>query len=321
MFEEWRDLDINTVLASETLLSNREFRDLAEKFNITTFVIIPVFFNPEELEKNPDLYAITDAGKRASEEWVQFVCPTREDYREQKISYIKHVIENLDPDGISVDFIRHFVFWEKVYPNRTLDSITNTCFDSHCLEKYQKETGITIPQEYSAIPEKAAWIKKNHMKSWTEWKCSVITGMIREIAAEAKKSKPDVLINVHAVPWREKDFGGAIKIIAGQDIASLSAYADFISPMCYSHMVKRKPPWINSVVEDMHRRAHRPILPSIQVKEAYLPEKLSAHEFHDALLEALKPPSRGVIFWSWEALDKDPEKKDLIKTVVGNKTG
>ena len=51
LFVEWKDLGINTVLASESLLSNREFRNLAEKFNIATFVIVPIFFNPEELER------------------------------------------------------------------------------------------------------------------------------------------------------------------------------------------------------------------------------------------------------------------------------
>jgi uncharacterized protein related to proFAR isomerase len=81
-------------------------------------------------------------------------------------------------------------------------------------------------------------------------------------------------------------------------------------------MVKRSAPWINSVVNDMFNRTKGRIVPSIQVKEAYLPDILSVSEFEDALSEALKLPSEGVIFWSWDALDKDPPKKEVIKKLL-----
>ncbi|MDH4219133.1 MAG: hypothetical protein OEZ52_09590 [Candidatus Aminicenantes bacterium] len=318
LFEEWRSLGINTAFVGESLLPNRNFHMLAKKFGIKVFVIIPIFYDPEELHRDPDLYAITHLGETAIEEWVEFVCPTRENYREQRITHIKKAVQELNPDGISIDFIRYFVFWEKVYPDRSLNTLPNTCFDNHCLLKFQKETGIEIPEQFTSVLQKAEWIMNNHSKEWTEWKCSVITGMVQEITKEAKKIKPNILVNVHAVPWRQKDYGGAIKIIAGQDLAGISAHTDFISPMCYSHMLKRKPNWISSVVEDMGNLTHSRIVPSIQVKEAYLNDILSESEFKAALDEALKPPSRGVIFWSWDGLEKDPEKKLLIKSLLNN---
>lgn len=319
LFEEWRSLGINTAFVGESLLSNRNFHLLAKKFGITVFVIFPIFFNPEELHKDPDLYAITHLGDKAIEEWVEFVCPTREDYRQQRITRIKEALRELNPDGISIDFIRHFVFWEKVYPDRSLNTLPNSCFDNHCLLKFQKETGIEIPQRFTNVPQKAEWILDNHLQEWTEWKCSVITDMVQEITKEAKKVKSDVLVNVHAVPWRQKDYGGAIKIISGQDLVGISAHTDFISPMCYSHMLKRKPSWISSVVKDMDDLTHSRIVPSIQVKEAYLSDILFESEFKAALDEALKPPSRGVVFWSWDGLDKDPEKKLLIRSLLNHR--
>lgn len=319
LFEEWRSLGINTAFVGESLQSNRNFHLLAKKFGISVFVIFPIFYDPEVLQKSPDLYAITQLGDKAIEEWVEFVCPTREDYRQQRIARIKKAIQELDPDGISIDFIRHFVFWEKVYPDRSLDTLPNTCFDDHCLLKFQKETGIEIPERFTNIPQKAEWILDNHLQEWTEWKCSVITNMVQEITKEAKKIKPDVLINVHAVPWRQKDFGGAIKSIAGQDLAAISAHTDYLSPMCYSHMLKREPSWISSVVKDMSDLTHNRIVPSIQVKEAYLNDILSESEFEAAIDEALKPPSRGVVFWSWDGLEKDPEKKLLIKSLFNHR--
>ncbi len=316
LFEEWRFLGINTAFVSESLLSNEKFRDLAKENSITTFVILPIFFNPEVLRKNPDLYAITDKGEIAKEEWVEFICPTRVEYREQRIADIEQIVQKFNPDGISLDFIRHFVFWEKVYPDRTLNSIPNTCFDSHCLNVFEQETGIIIPRALTTTQQKANWIKTNVLHDWVEWKCSVITQMVKEITDAAKEIKPDLATNVHAVPWMATDFEGAARIVAGQDLATISLHTDFISPMCYSHMVKRPAPWINSVVNDMHSRTQSKIVPSIQVKEAYLADILSVDEFETTLIEALKTPSEGVIFWSWDALDKDPEKKDVIEHLI-----
>lgn len=319
LFEEWRSLSINTALVSASLISNQEFRSLAKKNNIATFIIIPIFYNPEELEKRPNLYAITDEGKKASEEWVSFICPSRQDYRSQRIEYVKNLVRDYDPEGISLDFIRYFVYWEKVYPDRTLSSLPNTCFDSHCVEKFQKASKINIPQELADTNEKASWIIENHLPEWTEWKCQVITSTVKALSEEARKIKPGLKINVHTVPWREDDFGGAIKIIAGQDLAQIATYTDYLSPMCYHHMVKRNTSWIKSVVEDVYRLTHSRVIPSIQVKEAYIDKTLTLSEFRDSLVEALKPPSKGVVFWSWESLANSNEKKEIIKTIFNSR--
>jgi len=75
LFEEWRSLGINTAFVSVSLYSKKEFRELTKMNDISTFIIVPIFYNPEELQKRPDLFAITDGGEKAIEEWVSFVCP------------------------------------------------------------------------------------------------------------------------------------------------------------------------------------------------------------------------------------------------------
>ncbi len=316
LFAEWKRLGINTALVSESLASRNEFRSLAKEKGVAIFIIFPIFYDPESLEEVPDLYAVTDQGKQAKEEWVTFVCPSRQDFRKQKIRLAKDLVEKLDPDGLSIDFIRHFVFWEKVYPDRTLESLVNTCFDEHCMRKFQQDTEIVIPRSMDTVPKTVRWIRQNCLSEWTEWKCGLITSMIEEIAGEVRKIRPQILINVHAVPWRQTDFGGAVKIVAGQDFAKIAPVVDFLSPMTYAHMVKREPPWIHSVVMDIHVEADCKILPSIQVKEAYLKDRLTVEEFRASLTEALKPPSQGVVFWSWEALSSEPEKKDIISELI-----
>jgi len=229
------------------------------------------------------------------------------------------VVREYNPDGISLDFIRYFVYWEKVYPDRILSSLPNTCFDSHCLEEFQKAAKIKIPLEFIDPREKAKWVIENHLPEWTEWKCQVITSMVKALSEEARKIKPDIKINIHTVPWRADDFGGAIKIIAGQDLAKIASHTDYLSPMCYHHMVMRNTSWIQSVVEDVYSLTHSQVIPSIQVEEAYIDRTLTLSEFRESLVEALKPPSKGVVFWSWEKLEKSTKKKELIKTVLKSK--
>jgi hypothetical protein len=316
LFAAWRETGINTAFVSPALQSNPEFRGLAKKNGIATFIIFPVFFDAEELAKRPDLFGVTDQGVQAEESWVKFVCPTRRDYLAGKIEYLRNLVRDTDPEGISLDFIRFFVFWEMVYPDRTPESLPNTCFDASCLESFAGKTNIRPPAELIGTPEIARWILANHLREWTEWKCGVIADTVKTLADAARKIKPGIKVNIHTVPWRSDDFGGAIRSVAGQDLARLAPLVDYISPMCYHHMVKQTPAWVHSVVEDADRAAKAVLIPSIQVKEAYIPGPESPAEFKAALIEALKPPSRGVIFWNWSSLAESPEKIGAVKAVL-----
>ncbi len=126
LFNKWKELGINTVFAGTELLSDSEFISLAKKNNIDTYVILPIFFSPEDLAKDSSLYAITRFGKIANQEWVKFVCPSDGKYRAGKIKFISDFVSKYHPTGISLDFIRHFVYWEKVYPDADYDSLPNT---------------------------------------------------------------------------------------------------------------------------------------------------------------------------------------------------
>ena len=314
-FKEWTTLGINTVFVDASLLTE-EFRALAKQYQIKVFIILPVFYDPEALHRDTSLYAITSKGDRAVDDWVQLVCPSREDYRTGKIDTIRKLIADLDPDGISLDFIRCFCFWEKVYPYRDPDSLPITCFDAHCLQQFQTDSRISIPDSLTGIPSKARWIRRYYYEEWTSWKCGLITSFVKEASAEARKIKPNILVNVHAVPWRHDDYNNAIRHVTGQDFPGISEYVDMISPMTYAHMVKREPSWIHDVVRDLDNQVDTRIVPSIQVNKAYLDEPLNTEEFEQYILEALKPPSSGVIFWSWEQLIVSPEKKAILQKLI-----
>ena len=316
LFDQWNSLGINTAFSSIKLFSNSEYRNLARDNHITTFVIFPVFFNAGELASNPELFAITAQGNQAKEEWVEFVCPSRKNYRVQMVENAREVVRKYNPEGISIDFIRHFVFWEKVYPDKDPGALPMTCFDSACLNGFQEETGIRIPRGLTSTSEKASWILTNHGERWMKWRSNLITSMVREIADAVREIKPEILITVHLVPWVNEDFGGAGMRIAGQDVVALSGIADYLSPMTYAHMVKREPRWIHSIVKSIYGQSRGKILPSIQVSKAYLEKNLGVEEFEQSLSEALKPPSSGVVFWSWERLAREPRKLAVLKDIL-----
>ncbi len=316
LFQDLHSLGINTVFTSVKLDVDPYFRKLARKYHILRFLILPIFYNPEVLAQHPNWYAITQNGQKASDDWVQFVCPSQSEYRKSKIEFIKKIVKEHNPDGISIDFIRHFVYWEKVYPTASIDSLPNTCFDDRCMKKFQNDTHIKMPAFLKTAEEKYTWIKKNNFSRWVDWKCNLITSMLKSITTEARKIKPELLINIHIVPWRENDFGGAIKIIAGQDVSAMANYTDYISPMTYHYMVKQKPAWIHEVVDDIAAQANRPVVPSIQVKEEYLSGKLTLEDFKEAVKQAVRCPSKGIIFYNWESLSSETEKKIWLKTFL-----
>ena len=104
--------------------------------------------------------------------------------------------------------------------------------------------------------------------------------------------------------------------VAGQDIVALSEHADLLSPMTYAHMVKQPPLWVHEITEDMHIKTASPVIPSIQVGLAYLDNEFDLMEFRETVEEALKPPSGGLILWSWERLIAEPEKVELFKDIL-----
>ncbi len=316
LFRQWKDLGVNTAFVSETLLANEDFRARAKADGLTLFLIYPVFQSPEAIKEDPGIAAVTASGGPARDEWVEFVCPTKgEGYLERRIAHLRDLVAQGDPDYVSLDFIRYFVFWEKVAPGRAPESLPQTCFCPDCLSAFEKAAGVTIPDGLSTTAARADWILARHAAEWAEWKCGRIAEVVSRFAKAAREAKPAVKINLHGVPWRRTDFGGAIRSVAGQDFARLAPLVDLISPMTYHHMVRQTPAWVHDVVADIAAQTQgAPVLPSIQVSKAYVEEELPPDEFRAALDEALRPPSRGVVLWSWDALSRSPEKMDILRS-------
>ena len=203
-----------------------------------------------------------------------------------------------------------------IYPDRAPESIDMACFCDSCLAGFSKEQGISIPDTCLTTKQKADYLVKNFSPAWDSYRCDLIATMVRDLSAKARQIKPGLIINVHAVPWRTQDFGGAEIRVAAQDLKKIYPYTNFISPMCYSQMLKRNPGWVNDVVADMDEHAHGMILPSIQVYPYYIDYPFTPEDFRLCVREALKSPSRGVVFFSWPLFEKDPVRMKVVRDVI-----
>ena len=104
----------------------------------------------------------------------------------------------------------------------------------------------------------------------------MITSIVQEISNEVKKIKKEILINIHAVPWREKDFDNAVIKIARQDFKALIEYVNYIFPMCYSLILQRGTQWIGLFTRNIFNYSNSNIIPSIEViksSRVFLKEK------------------------------------------------
>jgi hypothetical protein len=311
LVEKWKEMGINTAFIDKKLAANTAFRQILKANDIKVYIIFPVFYDPELLKHDSTLYAITDKGRIAKDDWVEFICPSRTAYRTMKTGEAAELVRTLQPDGLSIDFIREFVFWEMIYPDRTAESIDMACFCDSCVGSFCMKKGIVLPETCITAAQKASYILGKYSDGWNDYRCDLIASMVKGIADKVHSVKPDIKINVHVVPWRDSDFGGANIRVAAQDLQKIAPYTDYMSPMCYSQMLRRDADWIASVVTDMNRKAKSKILPSIQVYPYYIDNPFTIEDFRRCVNAALRAPSQGVVFFSWPLFEKDPERMEI----------
>ena len=312
-------MGINTAFVSAELAAQAEFRHELNATGISTFVIFPVFQNPEYLAENPDSRAITHHGIPATEDWVEFVCPSREDYRRLCRERLNEQLGRLQPDGLSLDFIRQFVYWEMIHPDREPESLDLACFCPHCIGEFKSQTGMYLPDTCTGTEVCADFMIREYPADLQAFRCRQITSMIADLAEAARTVCPGIRLVVHTVPWRDVDFGNAGMRIAAQDIESIAPLIDYISPMCYSHMLKRDAAWIESVTQYMDNLAPGKVLPSIQVYPYYVDDPFTAADFAGCTEAALRRPGKGVVFFSWPLFERDTLRIVEVERILRNR--
>jgi hypothetical protein len=311
---------IDDFFADATVERNvREFRKLLRDAGIQSYITVPVFLDPDALAKDPSLVGYGSVGnqsKSTQANWLQFVCPVRPDYRKQRIAWFVSLVRELRPDGLSLDFVRYFIYWEAVAPDRRGDSIEKFCFCDYCLRLMTAELGFHFPADAITRQGKAAWVLADHREEWTTWKCEKITSMVRESAAAAKAVQPDLKISLHGIPWMENDYDHGLRVVAGQDLQKLAPYVDIFGPMCYFEMLDRPPEWVHDVVVDYFRLTGKAPLPSVQASE-FRRDPVAVETIRKHFLAGFESPSAGVNVFEWNSLRNDPQRIAILQETAG----
>ena len=317
-----KSLRLNTLFVGDELAVSEEFREECRAAGLRYFLILRTFNDPEAARHDPTLVSVDREGNPARRGDDVMICPSRADFRRQKMQRIRAAIERLKPDGVTLDYFRFFIYWEAVDPQKGPGDFPAFCFDARCVHDFLNATRVQprtgLPYDPTAVPhELIDEIWREHREAWYDWRVKRIADDAAEFTGFIRKQFPGLPIVLHAVPWTRDEFDGAREKIVGQDFRLLAPYFDYISPMAYSALTHRGPGWVEKL--DSSLLAEVPaekLLPSIEVGPdgpQFPPMSPAAYE--SDLKAALKAQS-GVVLYHLELLLDDSEKQAITQRLL-----
>jgi len=317
-----RSLGLNTLFVGDELAASEEFREECRAAGLRYFLIMRTFNDPEAARQDPTLVSVDREGKPGRRGDDVMICPSRADFRRQKMQRMRVAIERLKPDGVTLDYFRYFIYWEAVDPQKGPGDFPAFCFDGRCVRDFLNATKVRLrmglPYDPTAVPrELIDEIWREHRTAWYAWRVKRIADDAAEFTRFIRKQFPGLPIVLHAVPWTRDEFDGAREKVVGQDFRLLAPYFDYVSPMAYSALTHRGPGWVEKL--DSSLLSEIPtgkLLPSIEVGPdgPQFPPMSAAH-YESDLKAALKAQS-GVVLYHLELLLDDPEKQAITKRLL-----
>jgi hypothetical protein len=287
-----------------------QFREALAKEGIGYWPTLCTFFNPLALEADPTLRPVDAAGRPMETlDWYVGITPSRSDYIEKQAAVILKVVEILEPDGIFLSFIRWPGFWELWMPQHSRSDHPEYSYDQHSIQRFAQETRLQPPLEQPSTA--ADWIEINARKTWTDWKCGVITGVVRQLREAVQKLKPDMKVMINTLPFGEGDYDNARDKTFGQHLESLSEVVDIFEVMTYHQILKRPVEWIPTIGTEVKRRTGKKTVCTLQVEPLYLEGMHSAEgrsaevraaEFSQAVQAVKTANLDGVVVFVWSDL-------------------
>jgi hypothetical protein len=276
--------------------------------NLGLWLNLPVFYNPEHLSQHPEDYAVTNLGRRAVQDWCHFVCPSRERYLDDFVSGLRRTLSRLHPEIVSLDFIRHFVFWERVDLNGDPRSIEDGCYCPSCLAAFAEFSGEKVNH---ANP--AAYIRAHLRRTWGDWKCSQIATIAARLFGEIRSVTKNARYAIKTLPWRESDLDGAIRSSAGQDVPALARHVDMVTPMAFTQILGQTPAWKQGLLRHVRDVAGKPVLSYLQTDKVIRPEEITIAQFEAELEESLGEEWAGLLVFDYEQLAANSTKASTLR--------
>jgi len=258
------------------------------------------------LREHPDAAPIGADGKVSPppDGW-QGVCPSHPGYRDYRMSAFRAALREFEIDGIWLDYHHSHASWEQAEP-----AMPDSCFCSHCLAGFEKETGRSLQGRRGA--DAARLLLGDLRAQWIEWRCALFTAWVREVAAIRREVRPAALLGTFHCPWSDKDRGGALRDRLAIDLRAQARLVDVLSPMPYharfGHStdpawISRQLAWLGDHLQIRGRTGERPqIWPIVQLSD--WGEKVPASQVATVMDHGTRRPAAGVMVFNWGGLTR-----------------
>jgi uncharacterized lipoprotein YddW (UPF0748 family) len=269
-----------------------------------------IFIGKKYWEKYPNSRPLTAKCKSWKLDWHPCLNPIIKELRQEKIEDIRKLVRESKIDGIWLDFIRWPALCETSNPE-----LTQASFDTITIKKFLDDTKISINWKSMECKMIANIILDEYKEEWKDWKCKQITSFISKVREIIDTSDRDILLGAFTVPWREKDYNGAILSVIGQDYNKMGKLLDVISPMVYHIMTGNKTEWVGEVTEWAASKAACEIWPITQIIDRPTDSiSCTSEQIEKSMKAALQAKGAdGIILFTFRALNNS--KVEVIKNI------
>jgi hypothetical protein len=276
----------NSLLSSQDVL-----RELTSQDRMKTNVWLVLLHNTLLGSAHPDSAVSNAFGDR----YVYNLCPSAPDARAYAIGLAQDVTETYPVSGLSMEtpgFLPYAHGFHHEFalnrPNRWLDSQLGLCFCPHCL-KGAKAAGINAARlktqvaedvsaylasdlDYPADMAEAFWAADTRtdgdLKAYLDWRCTVVTSLVRDIRGAVRKE-----VDVAVIPSVARPTSGAW--YEGSDLAALADATGIIEACFYEPGATRVKADLFDIRRRLRGKGHlrgivRPAFPDLETKGEFL---------------------------------------------------
>ena len=276
----------NSLLSSQDVL-----RELTSQDLMKTNVWLVLLHNTLLGSAHPDSAVSNAFGDR----YIYNLCPSAPDARAYAIGLAQDVTETYPVSGLSMEtpgFLPYAHGFHHEFalnrPNRWLDSQLGLCFCPHCL-KGAKAAGINSARlktqvakdvsaylasdlDYPADMAEAFWAADTRtdgdLKAYLDWRCTVVTSLVRDIRGAVRKD-----VDVAVIPSVARPTGGAW--YEGSDLAALADATGIIEACFYEPGAQRVKADLFDIRRRLRGKGHlrgivRPAFPDLETKGEFL---------------------------------------------------
>jgi hypothetical protein len=266
------------------------------------------------LKDHPDAAPIGVDGRPCPppEGW-QGICPTHPGYRAARMEAFRQALADFPIDGIWLDYHHAHASWERFPP-----LLPDTCFCDRCLDRFQTDTGVRLPNANTA--ERARRLLAPLKNDWVNWRCGLFTDWVRQFRQIRDEVRPGALLGTFHCPWSDTDFNGALRDKLAIDLKAQAPYFDVLSPMPYharfGHAddpawISRQTTWLGRHLGLEGKTGERlKIWPIVQLAD--WGETVPVSQVPEVLDHGTRLPATGVMVFHWSGVGSNWDKAEAM---------